>query len=184
MQEEISGPAYYPDVNEIIMPPEFTDFVFSVFGNSGYVDSADDARDLTLATMAFVFVHEIGHALTNQLELPITGREEDAADQLATVIVTSAGEGAGGIALATAVLHALFTEDRTQFEAADFWDEHSLDEQRFFNIACWVYGSDPAQYGDAVLDTGLGEDRLVRCEDEWMQLSNSWEALLAPHVKG
>ena len=166
------------------MPPEFVELVFTLFAESGYVNTEEEVRDLTVATLAFVFVHELGHALTHQLQLPITGREEDAADQLATVIVTSAGEEAGGIAIAAATLFGLFGEDREQFEAADFWDEHSLDEQRFFNILCWVYGSDPATYGETVLESGIGEGRLVRCEDEWAQLSNSWETLLAPHVMG
>ena len=183
VEEETPGPAYFPDFNEIVMPPEFVDLVFTVFEESGLVEGFEDTRDLTLATLAFVFMHEVGHALTAELDLPITGREEDAADQLATVIVTSAGEDAGGIAIAAATLFGLFGADREQFEEADFWDEHSLDEQRFFNILCWVFGSDPAAYADIVFDSGIGEDRLVRCEGEWEQISSSWETLLAPHVK-
>ena len=69
------------------------------------------------------------------------------------MIVTSAGEEAGGIAIAAATLFGLFGADREQFQEADFWDEHSLDEQRFFNILCWVFGSDPATYGDAVAES-------------------------------
>ena len=183
VEEQTPGPSDFPEFNEIVMPPEFVDLVFTVFEQSGLVETFEETRDLTLATLAFVFMHEVGHALTSELQLPITGREEDAADQLATVIVTSAGEEAGGIAIAAATLFGLFGADREQFQEADFWDEHSLDEQRFFNILCWVFGSDPATYGDAVAESGIGEDRLVRCEGEWDQLSTSWETLLAPHVK-
>ena len=183
VQEAIPGPAYFPDVKEITMPPEFADTVFDLFADSGELDTFEEVEALTLATLAFVFIHEVGHALVDQLELPVTGLEEDAVDQLATVVVADAGEDAANIAVAGASLFGLFGVNREAFEVADFWDEHSLDEQRFFNILCWVYGSDPATYGELVRESGIGEERLVRCEEEFEQIQTSWETLLGPYFK-
>ena len=46
-------------------------------------------RDEAVAgAFIFVFFHELGHALIDVYELPITGREEDAVDQLSTWILT------------------------------------------------------------------------------------------------
>ena len=39
--------------------------------------------DYVSGVLSFVFLHELGHALIHELALPITGREEDVADQLA-----------------------------------------------------------------------------------------------------
>lgn len=48
-----------------------------------------DAAVLVMVTGAvfFAFLYELGHALVDQLELPVTGKEEDAVDQLAAVIL-------------------------------------------------------------------------------------------------
>lgn len=40
----------------------------------------------------FIFFHELGHALAHVLELPITGKEEDAVDQLSTLLLTSGSD--------------------------------------------------------------------------------------------
>ena len=64
VEEQTPGPAYFPEFNEIVMPPEFVDLVFTVFEQSGLVETFEETRDLTLATLAFVFMHEVGHALT------------------------------------------------------------------------------------------------------------------------
>ena len=44
------------------------------------------------AVDAFILVHEFGHALIHAFELPVLGREEDAADAVATVFLTRAVE--------------------------------------------------------------------------------------------
>jgi hypothetical protein len=55
---------------------------------------------LVAGTTAFVLLHEVGHALIHVLDLPTTGREEDAVDQLATLLML--GEGPVGDSLAFA----------------------------------------------------------------------------------
>jgi hypothetical protein len=178
------SPFYTPEVPAIVMPPEWLAFSDQIFSNSGFVETTEDAQNLLLASTAFVFYHELGHMLIDQLGIPATGKEEDAVDQLATVIVAEQGEDAGYVALAGGVFFGLLGADREAFEAADFWDAHSLDEQRFFNIICWVYGSDPEQYADVAVEAGIPEDRLASCSDEYEQIRTSWETLLAPYVTG
>lgn len=176
------GPAYYPSERAIVMPPEFVQLVADILIESELVETQQDLETQATAITAFVFLHEIGHALVDQLEIPITGREEDAVDQLATVVVTDAEEGAGAIAISAASLFGAFASNREAFDEADFWGEHSLDEQRFFNLLCWVYGADPSVYAE-IAELGIGEDRLARCEEEFAQIKRSWETLLDPYLK-
>ena len=48
---------------------------------AGAID--DDQSLFVLANMKFTLCHEISHALIDELEVPVLGREEDVADALA-----------------------------------------------------------------------------------------------------
>ena len=62
-------------------------------------------------------------------------------------------------------------------------DVHSLDQQRVYNLECWIYGSDPEANGDLVTDGQLPEDRANGCADEWQQLDKAWSTLLDPYFR-
>jgi hypothetical protein len=83
----------------------------------------------------FVMLHETGHALVHLLNLPITGKEEDAVDDLATVIsLQRRNEFFETAVLTTAISFALLGDRRIKEGDIPFWDEHSLDKQRFYNL--------------------------------------------------
>jgi Putative metallopeptidase len=92
-------------------------------------------------TTLFVFYHEMGHALVDVLRLPITGKEEDAVDQLSTLILAeSDDQGEGEDAALNGAIWFFLTGSENEITESAFADEHSLGQQRFYNIACWVYG--------------------------------------------
>lgn len=142
----------------------------------------DPEAALAAAEGAFTLVmfHELGHALVDVLELPITGREEDAVDQLAAWAMID--NGAGDQAVLNAALSYYRNAERAggQFNLNQFADEHSLSLQRFFNLVCWVYGSNPQQYADLVNQQTLPSARAQRCPAEYAQIDRSWSALLEP----
>jgi len=147
-----------------------------------------------VGTLKFTMHHEVGHALVDILDLPITGGEEDAVDQLAAVVLLSSDNDSD----AEAVLDAAYTKLlRAQQTAANMekltdaqrkWyednpvtaDEHSLDEQRFYNTACLAYGSDAQTFGVLVTEGVIPKGRAARCPFEWKRISRSWVRLLAP----
>ena len=61
-------------------------------------------------------------------------------------------------------------------------DEHALGEQRYFNLQCLLYGSDPARYLSIVTDGDLPETRAKGCPEEARRISRSWLRLLLPYV--
>jgi hypothetical protein len=162
-------------------------------GADGKFDNAAVAKSV-IGTLNFTLHHEVGHALVDILDLPITGGEEDAVDQLAAVVLLSS-ENDGDI---EAVLDAAYTKLlRAQQTAANIkkmtdaqrkWyednpvasDEHSLDEQRFYNTTCLAYGSDPETFSVLVTEGVLPKARAARCPFEWKRISRSWTRLLAP----
>lgn len=142
--------------------------------------SEDEAIEATINAMIFVFFHELGHALVHALGLPVTGKEEDAVDQLSTYILADGTDEGEAAALDGA---ESFLSDEEAMDDLPFWDEHSLGPQRFYNIVCWVYGQNPDKYLSLVDQGVLPEDRAALCQDEYKQLANSWATLLAPYLK-
>ncbi len=137
-----------------------------------------EAQDQVSGAIWFILMHEVGHALVDVLDLPITGREEDVADQLAVVTLMEAGEKGAQAAYAGTLALQPATSD---FEQYEFADEHSLGPVRLFNVLCWIYGSDPDKYAPIVTDGHLPEERAQRCPGEWDRMAKSWQRLLQPY---
>jgi hypothetical protein len=170
----------------VVMCYEWLAFMHVQFSKV-YEDRAA-AEAAALDATIFVFQHELGHALVHLLELPITGKEEDAVDDLATLILLHEWEGGDDSALnAAEAFYMLGEEEEAAGDAAaegaveslPYYDEHSLGKQRYYQIACIVYGSDPEKFADLVGNEGLPEARAVRCPGEYEQKANSWDRLLA-----
>jgi hypothetical protein len=76
-----------------------------------------------------------------------------------------------------------YSANRRDLINDDFAAEHSLDLTRMYNLACWVYGSDPIANADVIARTGLPQARADRCQFEFQQIVKAWRSLLAPHVR-
>lgn len=138
----------------------------------------DDEEQLLQAldgALRFIALHELGHALVDALQLPVTGREEDAVDQFAVWLLLA--EGDSGAVLSAASLFGSEISGGDDLAAA-----HSLDQQRYFSMLCWVYGSDAASRPSLIEDWALPADRAAGCVEEYAQLGRSWQRLLAAHA--
>lgn len=144
----------------------------------GQFEDDDFEADALSGAFVGMLLHEVGHALVDVLEIPITGREEDAVDQLSAWILIESGE-------ADAVLGAAATYygDDSGVGAEDFADEHSLNSQRYFNMVCWVYGSDADNRQDLIDTWELPEARAEQCGDEYALIKRSWDRLLRAHLR-
>ena len=148
---------------------------------------ASERDDYVSGVLSFVLLHELGHALIHELALPITGREEDVADQLAVASLLGDADAVSEHEFATSVAQIGHVASWFQLNAAGEYemealaDTHALDEQRFYNVMCWLYGARPAAFADMVKDGELPAERAEGCADEYRQILNSWDTLLAPH---
>jgi len=137
--------------------------------------SPELARRIKADAFVFVLFHELGHALIHTLDLLFTGKEEDVADEIATYLaLKAAGIGIiqGGV---------WFFSKRNLFSTytnRHFADQHSLNEQRQFNIACWAYGKDPRLFAPLAQNLRLPVERARRCRGEYTQMARAIELLL------
>jgi Putative metallopeptidase len=169
---------YDPNGKRIIVCYELIDYFLSVFKPVAKDD--DELGSAVFGAVAFSFFHEVGHGLIDQLELPAVGREEDSADQIATLTLIGTGDEGVGMALSGAYWFQLQQKGGNE---TPFWDEHAFDGQRFYNIVCLIYGSDPAKYGKFVDSGTLPAARAKRCPEEYAKIGKAWGKLLADFTK-
>ena len=178
------GPLYDPGINKIWIPYAFIEEVKERFVAANYAQSGVSADDATMDSLLHTLFHELAHALIYRYELPVVGKEEDAADALATVLLIRFFEDGQELAISAADLFDLESEEsESELTAESFWDEHSLDSQRYYSTLCHVYGSAPEKYGNLLAESEFSENRAEGCIEEYEILLSSWLKLLAPHMK-
>ena len=129
-----------------------------------------------------VMLHELAHGLIRELDLPLTGNEEVAADAFATLALPRIyGGDAARIAIAYAAQQA---HDHAERGAGAPWSEHPPDLWRAYRAACLLYGADPARFGGVADWAELDEDDRADCSDTAPDQQAGWERLLAPHMRG
>src|SRR3954447_20893221 len=74
------GPYYNPASRTIILNHPFSALVLNVFEEEYPKITAHRLGELFAELEYFVLFHEVGHALVDQWDLPVVGREEDAVD--------------------------------------------------------------------------------------------------------
>ncbi|MCW2784591.1 MAG: hypothetical protein JWP74_1108 [Marmoricola sp.] len=131
----------------------------------------------------FVLIHELGHAFVDVFDIPITGREEDAVDDMATVFFTDGVPNGAEYAFDAASFFHLLQNVQGRPDASQFQDEHSLSTQRAYDIACAVAGSSETTMQQMAARQILPPSRLARCPAEYAQKSKAWKALLKPHLR-
>ncbi|HEV8140160.1 MAG TPA: DUF4344 domain-containing metallopeptidase [Pyrinomonadaceae bacterium] len=128
-----------------------------------------------------VFLHESAHALIDILHVPVTGREEDAADQFSTLVLMGQADGARK-AMQVAHTYKVLSQDSLR-EPPAYWDEHSLDAQRYYDTLCMIYGRDPKQNAKLLNNDRLPDERAEICEKDYQRIDTAWKTLLKPYAK-
>ena len=154
------------------------------FQRAGDPDPIPAAVNAEIAT----FYHELAHATIDLYDLPITGREEDASDQLVVFLLLEPDENgvveprAEQAVRDYARMFEQYAAGQDVLVEADFAAKHSLNQTRMYNVLCWFYGHDPVEHADLVTGGLLPQDRARGCEDEYKQLDKSWSKLLEPYL--
>ena len=123
----------------------------------------------------FVILHEYGHALIHAAKTPPLGREEDAADQIAAILLKKMGS-------MQPVVHDMMQTswapkaNENKISPSDMADEHSLTPQRRANVICW--GGDYAMIDAAVRARILNPHRANKCAAESEQAEAAVKALI------
>jgi Putative metallopeptidase len=131
------------------------------------------------STVSFT-LHEIGLALFDILEVPVLGKEEDAADQIAAFVMLQFGKDVArttinGAAFAWATMAS--EEGKPSFS-----DVQSTPQQRLYTFSCIAYGSDPSTFQDYIEKGLLPKARAPNCKTEYEQVKLAFGKTILPHV--
>jgi len=144
-----------------------------------------DGVEFVTGNVLFVLAHETGHALISALEIPVAGREEDAADQLATVMALKVADSFADRVLVNAARGWFIGDQRDRKAGVPtiFYDEHGMDLQRAYHIVCLLVGGAPEKFKGLADEVKLPKERQKTCQFDWSNASWSWEQLLKPHLR-
>ncbi len=111
--------------------------------------AADDAK---VGQVLWFTLHEAGHAAFDIFDVPIFGKEEDAADNFATYVMLQFAE-ARRLIRGAAWAWSEYMRDYkrnpvVRVRLAGFADNHGLPQESFYNLACLAFGSNPEQFAD------------------------------------
>jgi hypothetical protein len=141
--------------------------------------------EFVLGNTLFVLAHEMGHGLINEMNMPVLGREEDAADSFAITTALKIGTVVSERVLIEAAMGLILStkRDKKQGNAPAFYDEHGLDPQRAYNVVCYMVGSNPEKYKQLATDTKLPEERQKSCVYDYKNAAWSWDEMLKKHLR-
>lgn len=176
------GPLYDPNAHGIYIPYAFIDETLQFFSSNNYQKQYGvSAEEAAIDTLLHTLLHELGHAYITDQKIPILGKEEDAADNLATIVLLNYVELGDEVAISAADMFAFESEDKPNFyELSEYINEHSFDLQRYFSTLCLVYGSNPKRYPKLLneIDTNYLAERQEFCIQQYQQTNKSWHTYL------
>ncbi|KXF80308.1 DUF4344 domain-containing metallopeptidase [Enterovibrio coralii] len=175
--DDQDGPLFDPETFTIHIPYQFLKEVYGRYAAAEPALEGVTPEQATQFALLHTLLHEYGHAYIYSWDIPIVGKEEDAVDNFATVLLLNDFKDDDAAFIATD-LFALEDLDTDYFEQSDFWDEHSLDAQRYAASLCLIYGSNPNKYKD-ILDVELKDmERDAFCVEDYETKSRNWARLI------
>jgi hypothetical protein len=142
-------------------------------------------QDALVGATIDLVLHEMGHAVFDLLQIPVLGKEEEAANLFAAYVQLQLGrEDARALIAGAALLSHRELQDEKGKRVAieDFAGVHALPIQRHFNLVCLAYGFDRELFADAVTEWRLPRSRARSCRNEYRRFDLAFKRLIMPHI--
>jgi hypothetical protein len=140
--------------------------------------------DAIVGAIIDTILHEAGHGIIDILDIPVLGREEDAADFFSIYLLLQfpPDDARRLIQGAAFTVGSEAREDLQEMPRPQmFAGAHAMNAQRHYNVLCLAYGANPAVFDNA-LPPGLPQWRAEKCSDEWALLKRAFSRVVLPHV--
>lgn len=175
-------PSYDPESNMINIPYSFVQKSMSYFIDNKSKELLNiSPKKGALDTLLHTLLHEAGHAFIFEKHIPILGKEEDAVDDFATILLLNYVENGDYIAINAAKMFSFESENKPKYyDFGEFIGEHSFDLQRYFSILCLVYGNQSLKHESLLneIEDDYIADRKDYCKFKYSTSNSNWEQYL------
>ena len=171
---------YSSDMRAIILCYEFVELVERLAPKADAPAGEFSRDEVLVGAIAGVMLHEGGHAVFDMLDVPVFGREEDAADAMANFLALQFNKD-----VARTVVKGfayLWRSVGNPKDWSEYADEHGTSAQRFYNALCTAYGGDPATFKEFVDKGWLPKERAENCAAEYQQTRYAFIKTILPFV--
>jgi hypothetical protein len=134
------------------------------------------ATDVTL----HVVLHELGHALIREFDLPVLANEETMADAFATHYLTTHLPERAPEVLRARVASLMFEAGQVPRDQWEVGGEHDNDARRAHQIAALAVAVDPLAYRSVAAAAGMTDDDIEDSTDYGTEIHRSWRRILQP----
>jgi hypothetical protein len=177
---ENPSPHYSPGSWAIFLCYEFSEILDRIAPKRGQPVQGFSHDEVVVGSYAGVVLHEAGHAVFDMLDVPVFGREEDAADAIATFIALQFSKDvARTVTRGYAYFWSVLGNPK---EWKEYSDEHGTSSQRFYNTLCLGYGGDPQTFKEFVDKGWLPKERAANCVAEYQQIKLAFEKTILPFI--
>jgi Putative metallopeptidase len=130
-----------------------------------------------------VVLHESGHMIFDMFDVPIFGREEDAADETASFLALQFNRDVARTIIKGFVYQWAAEKDPpASGPMTPFADEHGTASQRMYNTLCLAYGGDPQTFQEFVDRGWLPKARAEGCGREFELVKFAFETTIFPFI--
>jgi hypothetical protein len=143
---------------------------------SDAVELTTFARDVAV----HVVLHELGHALVREFDLPVLSNEEALADAFATCYLTAHHPDRAPDILAARVRSFMIEASEVPREEWSVRGEHDNDARRAFQIAALAVAADEAKYIHVAALAKMTAVDIRKAKDYGTEVHRSWRRLLVP----
>lgn len=129
----------------------------------------------TQSNLEFTLLHELAHAVIDLNDIPVLGGQEQAADQIALMLLILANHSSEqsinpetlNKLLAISGEWMLEWQEEKKSNLPVYWGTHPLSIQRFYEVTCLAYGSHPDQLETIRKESMLPVERAWDCDLEF-----------------
>jgi uncharacterized membrane protein len=173
-------------INAFYSPSEWRmqicyEFVEAVERFSPKQDEKSDVpyEEIVIGALVGTLLHEAGHAVFDMYNVPVFGRQEDAADAIATFIALQFNEN-----VARMMVKGFSYMQRVWFAfgGTNYSDEHGTGLQRYYNTLCIAYGGAPRVFQEYITKGDLPKERADNCANEYQQVKFAFDTTLKPFI--